>query len=79
MQEFFRDGSVKRGVRAENLECAEETVREKSLTKVVVDSMYDRESLCIVWKNVRKIRMREKQLELEGWMSMYETGLNGDT
>ena len=48
--------------------------------------MYDHENLRIVWKNVRKIRMREKQLELEEWMSMYdcdicainETGLNGD-
>ena len=48
--------------------------------------MYDRDSLRIVWNNVRKIIMREKQLELEEWMSMYdcdicsivETGLNGD-
>ena len=34
--------------------------------------MYDRENLCSVWKNVRKIRMREKQLEMEEWMSMYD-------
>ena len=49
--------------------------------------MYDRLNLRIVWKNVRKIRIREgKQLELEEWMSMYdyvicaihETGLNGN-
>ena len=40
----------------------------------------------LVWKNVRKIRSREKQMELEDWMStngydicaVSETGLNGD-
>ena len=45
-------------------------VREKSGTKVEVDSMYDRENLRIIWKNVRKIIMREKQLELEEWISI---------
>ena len=46
--------------------------------------MYDSENLRIVWKNVRKIRMREKPLE--EWMSINdcdicainETGLNAD-
>ena len=35
-------------------------VGEKSGTKVDVDGTYDCENLCIVWKNVKKIRMREK-------------------
>ena len=40
----------------------------------------------VVWKNVRKIRTREKQMELEEWMkksdcdvcAINETGLNGN-
>ena len=40
----------------------------------------------LVWKNVRKIRTREKQMELEVWMkkiecdvcAINETGLNGN-
>ena len=51
-----------------------------------MDGSYNCENLCIVWNDERKIRMREKQLELEDWMRMYgcdicainETGLNGD-
>ena len=39
----------------------------------------------VVWKNVKKIRTREKQMELDDWMqkndydvcSINETGLNG--
>ena len=57
--------------RAEKVECAEEKVREKSGTKVEVDSLYDCENLRIVWKNVRKIRMTERQLGLGDRMSMY--------
>ena len=61
-------------------------LKKKSGTKVEVDSMYDHDNLLIGWKNAMKIRMREKQLELEEWMSVYdcdmcainETGLNGD-
>ena len=49
-------------------------------------TVYDCENLCIVWKNVRKIGMREKQLELGNWMRIYgsdicginETLFNGD-
>ena len=40
----------------------------------------------VVWNNVRKIRTREKQMELEEWMkksdcdvcAINETGLNGN-
>ena len=40
----------------------------------------------VVWKNVRKIRTREKQMELEKWMNksdcdvcvINETGLKGN-
>ena len=40
----------------------------------------------LVWKNVRKIRTREKQIELEEWMKntdcdvyvINEAGLNGN-
>ena len=40
----------------------------------------------VVWKNIRKIRTREKQMELEEWMkksdcdvcAINETGLNGN-
>ena len=41
----FRDGSVKRGARAEKVESAEEKFRGKSGTKIEVDGMYDRENL----------------------------------
>ena len=59
--------------RAEKVECAEEKVREKSETTVDIDSIYHRENLRIVWNNVRKIRIKEKQLELEEWLSIYMT------
>ena len=44
---IFRAGSVKRGTRAEKIECAEGKVREKSGTKVLVDSMCARKNLRI--------------------------------
>ena len=59
MKGTLRDGSVKRGARDEKVECAEEKVREKSVTKVEADSMHDRDILRIVWNNVWKIRMRK--------------------
>ena len=48
-------------------ECDEAKVREESGTNIEVD-----ENLRIVWENVRKIRMREKQLELGKCMKMYD-------
>ena len=46
----------------------------------------EKSTVKLVWKNVRKIRTREKQMELEVWMkknecdvcAINETGLNGD-
>ena len=48
--------------------------------------MWKRKVIHLVWKNVRKIRTREKQMELEQWMKknesdicvINETGLNGN-
>ena len=77
---------VKRGARTDEFECAEAKVREKREKIIEVDGIYYCDNLRIVWKNVRTIRMREKQLELEESMRMYdcdictinETELNGD-
>ena len=37
--------------------------------------MHDSENLRLIWKNVRKIRMRENQLGLEERMSMYASDI----
>ena len=58
---------------------------ERKIISERKDSRKDKLTVKVVWRNVRKIRTREKQMELDDWMQkndhdvcvINETGLNG--
>ena len=73
--------------------CVERVTRKVSGKSSEMESRMGEESgkgreekLTVVWKNVRKIRTRDKQIELEEWIknsdcgvcAINETGLNGN-
>ena len=65
---------------------AEWKLRGKTVQRRENIEKNDKSTVKVVWKNVRKIRMREKQIELVVWMmknecdvfAMNEIGLNGN-
>ena len=85
---FFRDGSLKgseRGKEGKNngAERRENTERQATGVNSMVT---EKISLAVVWKNVRKIRSRERQSEIMDWIersncdtcAINKTGLTGE-
>ena len=82
-KKFFRAGCVERGTGEAS---GKSSGTESRMGEVRKRCREEKLTVKVVWNNVRKIRTREKQMELEEWMkksdcnvcAINETGLNGN-
>ena len=85
---FFRDGSVEgreRGKEGKSNEAERRENTEREATGVN-GMVTEKRSIAVVWKNVRKMRSRERQSEIMDWIersnsdicAVNETGLSGE-